>query len=111
MEWKWSMACLKKEDSTRVETLQGSSRAGADPACDLMRRMIPQLLEEELTAFLKAELYLRTEERRGYRFVFPEFPQHRNHNIMPMRWEFTENSGLDLCSLQNHRRTRIFSEQ
>lgn len=61
------MAHLKKEDSTLVELIQGSSVNGNDPMRALLRDTIQQVLEEELTAFLNAEPYTRTEERRGYR--------------------------------------------
>jgi len=61
------MAHLKKEDSTLVELIQASSGTGDDPLQALLRHTIQQVLEEELTAFLNAEPYTRTEERRGYR--------------------------------------------
>jgi len=61
------MAHLKKEDTGILEILQASSGNGDDPLKALLRHTIQQVLEEELTAFLKAEPYTRTEERRGYR--------------------------------------------
>jgi len=61
------MAHLKKEDSTLVDVIQASSGSGDDPIRTILRHTIQQVLEEELTAFLKAEPYSRTEERRGYR--------------------------------------------
>lgn len=61
------MARLKKEDSTVIEVLQGSSESGTDPVRELLRHTIQEVLEEELTAFLKAEPYVRTESRKGYR--------------------------------------------
>ena len=61
------MAHLKNEDSGILGILQASSGNGDDPIKGLLRHTIQQLLEEELTAFLNAEPYIRTEERRGYR--------------------------------------------
>jgi len=61
------MAHLKKEDTGILGILQASSGNGDDPLKALLRHTIQQVLEEELTAFLKAEPYTRTEERRGYR--------------------------------------------
>jgi len=61
------MAHLKKEDSGILGIVQASSGNGDDPLKSLLRHTIQQVLEEELTAFLKAEPYIRTEERRGYR--------------------------------------------
>ena len=61
------MAHLKKEDIGKLGILQASSGNGDDPFKALLRHTIQQVLEEELTAFLNAEPYTRTEERRGYR--------------------------------------------
>jgi len=61
------MAHPEKEDSKLVQILQASSSTGADPILSLLQHTIQQVLEEELTAFLKAEPYTRTEQRRGYR--------------------------------------------
>ena len=61
------MAHPKKEDSGILEILQASSVNGDDPVKGLLRHTIQQVLEEELTAFLQAEPYTRTEGRRGYR--------------------------------------------
>ena len=61
------MTHLKKEDTGILGILQASSGNGDDPLKALLRHIIQQVLEEELTAFLKAEPYTRTEERRGYR--------------------------------------------
>lgn len=61
------MAHLKKEDSTLVALIQGHSGDDDDPMRALLRHTIQQVLEEELTAFLNAEPYTRTDERRGYR--------------------------------------------
>jgi putative transposase len=61
------MAHLKEEDSGILGILQASSVTGDDPVKGLLRYTIQQVLEEELTAFLNAEPYDRTEGRRGYR--------------------------------------------
>jgi len=61
------MAHLKKKDTGILGILQASSGNGDDPLKVLLRHTIHQVLEEELTAFLKAEPYTRTKERRGYR--------------------------------------------
>lgn len=61
------MTHLKKKDTGILGILQASSGNGDDPLKALLRHTIQQLLEEELTAFLNAEPYTRTAERRGYR--------------------------------------------
>jgi len=61
------MAHPKKEDSTLVDVIQASFGTGGDPLQAILRHTIQQVLEEELTAFLNAEPYSRTEGRRGYR--------------------------------------------
>lgn len=61
------MAHPKKEDSGVLGILQASSVNGDDPVKGLLRHTIQQVLEEELTAFLNAEPYDRTDKRRGYR--------------------------------------------
>lgn len=61
------MAHLKKEDSTLVDMLQVSFDTGDDPIRAFLQHIIQEVLEEEMTAFLKAEPYDRTEERNGYR--------------------------------------------
>jgi len=61
------MTHLKKKDTGILGILQAGSGNGYDPMKALLRHTIQQLLEEELTAFLNAEPYTRTAERRGYR--------------------------------------------
>jgi len=61
------MARPKEEDSGLLGVLQGEMTKGDDPIRALMRRMVQELLEEEMTSHLNAEPYSRTEERRGYR--------------------------------------------
>lgn len=61
------MAHPKEEDSKLVEVIQASSGNGDDPIRSLVRHTIQQVLEEEMTSFLNAEPYDRTDERRGYR--------------------------------------------
>lgn len=61
------MAHPSKEDSTLVKVIQASSGNGNDPILALLRHTIQEVLEEELTGFLNAEPYIRTEGRRGYR--------------------------------------------
>jgi len=61
------MAHPAKEDTRLHDILQASSAGGGDPILHLLRHTIQQVLEEELTAFLNAEPYTRTEGRRGYR--------------------------------------------
>lgn len=61
------MAHPKKEDTSVLGILQESSINGEDPLQGLLRHTIQQVLEEELTAFLNAEPYVRTKKRRGYR--------------------------------------------
>jgi len=61
------MAHPKKQDSTLVDVIQASSGNGGDTLQAILRHTIQHVMEEELTAFLNAEPYSRTEERRGYR--------------------------------------------
>jgi len=61
------MARPKEEDSGLLSIVQGEKAKGDDPIRALMRRMVQELLEEEMTSHLNAEPYSRTEERRGYR--------------------------------------------
>ena len=61
------MAHLKREDTDILGILQASSGNGDDPLKALLKHTIQQVFEEELTVFLNAEPYTRTEERRGYR--------------------------------------------
>lgn len=61
------MAHPAVEDSRLITLLQGASGEGADPLRELLRHTIQQVLEEELTSFLNAEPYCRTDARRGYR--------------------------------------------
>lgn len=61
------MAHPEKQNSRLVKILQACSGEGTDPLRGLLRHTIQQVLEEELTAFLNAEPYCRTEERCGYR--------------------------------------------
>ena len=61
------MAHLKREDTDILGILQASSGNGDDPLKALLKHTIQQVLEEELTVFLNAEPYTRTEERCGYR--------------------------------------------
>ena len=57
----------QKQDSTLIEIFQASSGNRNDSLKTLLRHMIQQVFEEEMTAFLNAELYSRTDGRRGYR--------------------------------------------
>lgn len=61
------MTHLKREDSGKLSIVQGSFGEGSDPLKALLKHTIQQVLEEEMTAFLNAERYDRTEKRRGYR--------------------------------------------
>jgi alpha-mannosidase len=61
------MARLKGEDSTLIGLVQGEIGKRGDAVRGLLQRTIQEVLEEEMTAYLNAEPYTRTEERRGYR--------------------------------------------
>jgi len=61
------MARLKEEDSKLVDVLQAQFVKGEEPFRALLEHTIQEVLEEELTAYLNAEPYARTEGRRGYR--------------------------------------------
>jgi putative transposase len=62
-----NMAHPGKQNSKLLEIYQGSSEEGSDPIKGILRHTIQQMLEEEMTAFLNAEPYCRTDERVGYR--------------------------------------------
>ena len=49
------MARLKEEDSTLLGVLQGELTKGDDPIRALLRRMLQELLEEEMMSHLNAE--------------------------------------------------------
>ncbi len=55
-----------KQDIKLVEILQASCLYGDDPLRSLLVHMVQRVPEEELTAFLNAESYSRTEHRTGY---------------------------------------------
>jgi transposase-like protein len=61
------MIYTNNHDGTLIEVFQACSEEGEDPVRILLRKTIQQALEEELTVFLKAEPYIRTKGRRGYR--------------------------------------------
>jgi transposase-like protein len=61
------MAHPEVQDSRLVTLVQEASAQGTDPLRELLRHTIQQVLEEELTSFLNAEPYRRTDARRGYR--------------------------------------------
>ena len=57
----------RKQDSTLIEIFQASSGNRNDSLKALLRHMIQQVFEEEMTVFLNADSYERTDGRRGYR--------------------------------------------
>ncbi len=61
------MARLREEDSTMVGMLQAQTIKGEEPLRALLRHTIQEVLEEEMTVFLNAGPYTRTEGRQGYR--------------------------------------------
>ena len=58
---------VPKKDIELVEILQASCARGDDPLRTLMAHTLQRVLEEEITAFLNAETYERTDKRKGYR--------------------------------------------
>jgi len=56
-----------KQDSDLLALWQEGSSEGEDGLRFLVERVVERVLEEEMTAFLGAEVYRRSEDRRGYR--------------------------------------------
>ena len=56
-----------KQDIELVKILQATCADGDDPLRSLMAYTLQRVLEEEMTAFLNAETYERTDNRKGYR--------------------------------------------
>lgn len=56
----------EREDSRLSKVFQASSSVN-DPLKSMLRKTIQEVLEEEMTSFLHADPYDRTEKRRGYR--------------------------------------------
>ena len=57
----------QEQDKTVLEILQEGSDAGKDFIRGLLEHTIQRVLQEEMAAFLNAESYERTKDRRGYR--------------------------------------------
>jgi transposase-like protein len=57
----------RKQDTTLVEILQGVEGDGRDALRKLVEHTVQLVLEEEMTAYLKAEPYKRNDTRRGWR--------------------------------------------
>ena len=61
------MAHLKKKYTGILGILQASSGNGDDPLRALLAHTLQRVFEEEITSFLNAETYERTDKRKGYR--------------------------------------------
>jgi transposase-like protein len=57
----------QKQDIKHVEILQATCADGDDPLRALLAHTLQRVLEEEITVFLNAETYERTDNRKGYR--------------------------------------------
>lgn len=57
----------RNQDIELVEILQATCADGDDPLRALLAHTLQRVLEEEITAFLNAETYERTDKRKGYR--------------------------------------------
>jgi transposase-like protein len=57
----------RKQDTTGMRIVQEAIKGGDDPLRKLLQHTIQRVLEEELTSFLDADTYERTENRKGYR--------------------------------------------
>jgi len=57
----------REQDIELVEILQASCADGDDPLRLLLAHTLQRVLEEEITSFLNAETYERTDKRKGYR--------------------------------------------
>jgi len=57
----------RKQDTTGMRIVQEAINGGDDPLRKLLQLTIQRVLEEEITSFLNADTYERTENRKGYR--------------------------------------------
>lgn len=57
----------QKQDIELAEILQATCADGDDPLRALLAHTLQRVIEEEITAFLNAETYERTDKRNGYR--------------------------------------------
>ncbi len=57
----------REKDTGLLSIWQEGSSQGEDGLRFLVERVVQRVLEEEMTAFLGAEAYQRSEDRRGYR--------------------------------------------
>jgi len=57
----------RKQDTTGMRIVQEAINGGDDPLRKLLQHTIQRVLEEEITSFLDADTYERTENRKGYR--------------------------------------------
>jgi putative transposase len=57
----------RKQDSDLLALWQAGNSEGEDGLRFLVERVVQRVLEEEMTAFLGAEVYQRSEDRRGWR--------------------------------------------
>jgi len=57
----------RKQDIELAEILQATCADGDDPLRALLAHTLQRVLEEEITVFLNADTYERTDKRKGYR--------------------------------------------
>lgn len=57
----------QKQDKSGLRIMQEAKREGDDAIRILLQHTIQRVLEEEITSFLNADTYERTENRKGYR--------------------------------------------
>ncbi len=57
----------RKQDTSGMRIVQEAINGGDDPLRKLLQHTIQGVLEEEITSFLDADTYERTEDRKGYR--------------------------------------------
>ena len=57
----------RKQDIELAEILQATCTDGDDPLRALLAHTLQRVLEEEITVFLNADTYERTDKRKGYR--------------------------------------------
>jgi len=57
----------QKQDKSGLRIMQEAKREGDDAIRILLQHTIQRVLEEEITSFLNADTYERTESRKGYR--------------------------------------------
>lgn len=57
----------QKQDTSGLRIMQEANSEGDDVLRNLLQHTVQRVLEEEITTFLEADTYERTEDRKSYR--------------------------------------------